>query len=151
MMVVLAIVAAVSLLGFVALAAVVYQLVGQHGSLLYRLEALETRLGSLEQASSVATAREAQGLAAGSSFAGFRLPDFGGTLRDLQELPGRRLLVHWSPHCGFCDLIASELAEHDQELRRQGVRLALVSWGNVEDNRRFATEHGLECPILLQD
>jgi peroxiredoxin len=68
----------------------------------------------------------------------------------LEDLHARRLLLtHWSPLCGFCDLIAPELAGLQRDLRVRDTQLVLVSWGAPEEIRAHAQEHGLECPILL--
>jgi peroxiredoxin len=72
-------------------------------------------------------------------------------VRQPARLCGKRvLLVHWSPQCGFCDLIAPELAKLEPELQRANVQLVLVSCGEAENNHRLAEQHGLRCPILLQ-
>jgi peroxiredoxin len=61
------------------------------------------------------------------------------------------VFVHWSPDCGFCESIASDLGRLYASLREHATELVLVSWGDVERNRAFAHEHGLDCPILLQE
>ena len=62
----------------------------------------------------------------------------------------RTLLVHWSVTCGFCDLIAPELARLEAGLHQQGIGLVLASHGDAQANRLYAEEHGLRCPIVLQ-
>jgi len=57
--------------------------------------------------------------------------------------------VHWSPRCGFCDLIAPDLAKLQADFQKQNAQLLLVSFDDAESNRKLAEEHGLECPILL--
>ena len=54
-----------------------------------------------------------------------------------------------TPGCGFCDLIASDLAEWQPRLSQNNVQLLLLSHGDCEANQKLATEHGLNCPILL--
>ena len=61
------------------------------------------------------------------------------------------LLVHWSPGCGFCTQIASELARLEDKLRARKTELVLVSAGGVEANRAVAEEHRLTAPVLLQE
>jgi peroxiredoxin len=61
------------------------------------------------------------------------------------------LLIHWRPDCGFCREIADELAAAAETLRAQRTDLVLLSHGDAESNRRLADEHGLRCPIALDD
>jgi peroxiredoxin len=61
------------------------------------------------------------------------------------------LLVHWSPDCGFCRQIASELAELQDALLKRNTELLLLSYGKAEPNRILAEEHGVDCPVLLQE
>src|SRR5919204_6828133 len=140
------------------LCAFVYQLVREHGRLLVRLEAVEERFanappgGQLPEVGNGHQPHQPQELAVGSEFPSFRLPDFTGRLLGLADFRGERLLlVHWSPSCGFCELIAPELAELHDRLRQRATQMVLVSDGDVETNRRFAAAHGLRCPILLRD
>src|SRR5206468_1474413 len=93
---------------------------------------------------------EPQGLGVGTPIAPYRLPDLRGRVVGLEDFKGKRvLLVHWSPECGFCDLIAPELARLQGDLRRRDVQLLFVSHGDAEANRKLAEEHGLEAPVLL--
>lgn len=127
-----------------------YQLVRQQGRLLLRLENLEARLpgGSDHAANGAGTIR---GLEVGTAAPPFRLPDAAGNEVALADFRGKRVfLVHWSTECGFCELIAPDLAKLEPRLRRSGVELVLLSYGGPEENTRLASEHGLECPILLQ-
>jgi peroxiredoxin len=136
----------------------IYQLVRQHGRLLVRLEAVEGRLaiaptdGLLPVVGNGHQPQQPQGLTVGSELPSFRLPDFTGRMMSLADFRGERLLlIHWSPACGFCELIASELAEVQGKLREHDTGMVLVSDGDVETNRRFAAAHGLACSILLRD
>jgi peroxiredoxin len=140
------------------LCAFVYQLVREHGRLLVRLEAVEERFanappgGLLPVVGNGQQPQQPQGLAVGNELPSFQLPDFTGRLVGLADFQGERLLlVNWSPSCGFCELIAPELAELHGKLRQHATEMVLVSDGDVETNRRFAAAHGLTCPILLQD
>ena len=152
--------ALVSLLGVavVALVAVAYHLIRQHGRILLRLEALERRAAERAVVPLPAPAHAAarppgpRGLAPGTSFPPFRLPDLAGRTAALEDFRGRRiLLVNWSPQCGYCDVIASELAQLRPALKTRNTELVLVSYGDAGVNRRLAEEHGLDAPILLQD
>jgi len=80
----------------------------------------------------------------------FSLPDLSGRVVALEEFRGRQvLLVHWNPGCGFCDLIAPDLARLESNLQERNIQPVLVSHGAPEANRKLAEEHGLNCPILL--
>lgn len=159
------------LLGFlvvsqVAVWVVLYQLIQQRGRLLLRLDELEHGLphaghgsanghvrlsGELPVVAQASRSAQPVGLAVGTAFAPFRLPDLAGQEVSLEDFRGKRvLLVHWSPQCGFCDLIGPDLAKLQPQLDKAGVQLVLVSYGEAERNRRLADEHGLTCPILLQ-
>jgi peroxiredoxin len=146
-------VAGVLLVLVVALGGVVLQLLRQHGAILLRLDELEHRLrspGAGGEAAGPGDTRPA-GLPVGTPLRPFSLPDFTGKKLGLDDFPGRRLLVHWSPDCGFCEHIAGDLAELHDDVRRRGAEIILVSWGGAEANRGFAEQHGLGYPILVQD
>lgn len=141
---------------FISLWAIFYQLIKQQGRILLRLDGIERRLAGgnpgdvgvqLEGAQSDPVA-----LAVGTAFAPFRFPDLKGQMVSLEEFHGKQvLLVHWSPQCGFCDLIAPQLAELQPAIRDHNVELLLVSYDDARSNRELAGEYGLECPILLLD
>jgi len=93
---------------------------------------------------------EPQGLRVGTQFDSFALPDLTGQTVTLEQFRGKRvLLVYWSPQCGFCDLIAPDLAQLQTDFQKRNVQLVLVSSADAEANRKLAEEHGLKCPILL--
>lgn len=133
----------------VSLWVVLYQLVKQQGRLLLRQDDLESRLtGAVRAAPTVEV--QPKGLPVGTPVPPFRLPDLTGKTVSLEDFQGKRVfLVHWSPKCGFCDLIAPDLAKLQADFQKQNVQLLLVSYGDAESNRELAEEHGLECPILL--
>jgi len=142
----LACVAAVLAAGVVGVFGLLQQMLRQQGRLLRRLEALETQGAAVDAAEPVA------GLPVGEPLPNFNLPDTVGRMASLDDFRGRRLLlVHWNPQCGFCELIAPELARVQADLKKQGTELLLASYGDVESNRRFAEEHGLSCRILHLD
>jgi hypothetical protein len=105
-------------------------MVRQRGRLLIRLDALEHQItqsgrgslnghlaahpGELPILAQGPRPQQPAGLAVGTPLDRFRLPELGGKYVSLQDFAGKRvLLVHWSPQCGFCDLIAPELAMPD--------------------------------------
>jgi peroxiredoxin len=133
-------------LGFVALASVLYQVLRQQGRILIAIDSLEQRLraptASVEQA----------GIPVGDAFPSFRYPDATGALIGLEDFRGRRaLVVHWSPSCGFCDLIGPELAEVAPRLAEAKTELVLLSYGDVDANVAFREKHGLVSTLLLVD
>lgn len=135
---------AIAVLGLVVagLAVIVVQLFRQQGRLLLRLDRVERLIGGSQP----------DGLAVGTALPDFELPDLDGRQVALKDLRGQRvLLIHWSARCGFCALMAPELAAMQDDLGRAGVRVLLVTSGEAEEERKLAREHGLECPILLQE
>ena len=121
-----------------------YQLFRQQGRVLLRLEQLLQQQGSVPDA----PRSQATGLPVGSTFPAFTLPDLTGKPILSDEFRGKRtILVHWSPECGFCDMIASDLAR----IASSGadLRIVLVAHGGPEANSKSAEEHGLTFPILL--
>jgi peroxiredoxin len=139
------------------------QLVRQQGRLLLRLDELDARTAAaLAQRAVAAVAPtdavdavpappERQGFAVGEPLPPFRLRDLKGRMHSLESYAGRRLLlVHWGTQCGFCDMMAPELAALQPRLREEGVELLLVSYGGPEENIRMTAEFNFDCPVLLQ-
>ena len=92
------------------------------------------------------------GVDVGEPIPSFRLPDADGTEVAAADLRGRSvLLVNWSPRCGFCRVIAPELAELQPELDERGVELVFITLGDPEENRPLLEEHGLHPRLLLGD
>ena len=136
-----------------ALAYVVVHLVGQQGRLLLRVEVLEKRLAEMEAARGAEREPLAvpSSLPVGSKMPAFRLPDLDGEMMGLEDLRGSSaLLVHWDPQCGFCQQIAPDLARVAEPLKKHRIELVLVSYGDVDANRRLIEDSGLECRVLLQ-
>lgn len=144
---------------------VFHQLLQQRGRMLTRLDVVEGRLAAVNQLvgrqapaqPSGANGQQAApsqpgGLAVGVPFSPFRLPDLDGNRVGLEDFAGKRVLaVHWNPGCGFCELIASDLAELQPAFLAQNVQMVLLAYGGIEANRKLAEEHRLLCPILLMD
>jgi peroxiredoxin len=129
----------------------VFELLRKYGGLLLRFDRLEERLmaSGLQgfQADGVP-----DGVAPGTPFPPFRLAEIQGGRRTLDDYRGRRvLMVHWSAGCGFCDMIAPDLAEAVPQLRERNTELVLVTSGDPEANLTLAREHGLDCPMLLEN
>ena len=60
------------------------------------------------------------------------------------------MLVNWSPSCGFCSSIATELAALHGDLRAHDTELVLLAFGSADDNRSLLRDAGLSCTVLLQ-
>ena len=70
----------------------------------------------------------------------------------LEQFRGKRvLLIFFSPTCGFCQPMAPALAALPTHAGG-GLPLPLVvSAGDPHHNRELVAEHGIRCPVLLQD
>lgn len=138
------------------LVAAIYQILRQQGRMLMRLDQIEEHLSlgadeAVARGSVALQAHEPAGLAVGTSFSPFELPDLDDRIVALESFRGRRVvLVNWNAHCGFCDLIAADLARLKVDLERAGIQLLLLSQGTAAAERECAEEHGLAMPILLQ-
>jgi peroxiredoxin len=129
---------------------VLYLVVKQQGRLLLRLDGIEEQLGMPDPRAQRPVA-EPQGLAVGTPFPSFTMSHLltEQEIR-LEDFRGKRLLlVNWSPQCGFCDMIAGDLAKLKPELQKQNVELLFLAHGDAEKNRALAEEHGLKYPIVL--
>ena len=132
----------------IGLCVVVYQVVKLQGRLLLRLDELERALARSGDEGQGTQA----GLAVGTPISAFRLPDLEGREFSPDDFRGKRtLLVHWSFDCGFCELLAPDLARMQGDLLARGVQLVLAGRDDAATNRARAAEYGLECPILLVD
>src|SRR5690349_14006895 len=90
---------------------ILYQVVKQQGRILLRLDGLDRRLGGEEDVHGT------PGLGVGTPVAPFRLPDLDGKMIGLEDFSNRRfLLLYWNPNCGFCELLAPDLASRQDAL-----------------------------------
>jgi len=140
----------ITLQGFILLSlwGILYQVVKQQGRILLRLDGLDQRLGHAGRGDEP----EPQGLGVGTPIAPFRLPDLDGQMVSLEDFRDRGvLLIYWGPECGYCELLAPDLARLQGELRVANVQLVLVSRDDAPSNRGLARESGLKCPILLMN
>ena len=102
-----------------------------HGRALVRLDELEPEQGARP--------------AIGDQAPEFALPDLGGELLTLGDLraPGLPVLILFShPACAPCAALLPEVGTWQRE-RDHELLVALVSSGDVEDDRARAAEHGL--------
>jgi peroxiredoxin len=96
--------------------------------------------------------REAAGLPAGTPAPVFELPDLDGKPVSLEQLRGQRvLLVFFSPECGYCKELAPELARLPGDGRGGRPLPVVVTTGGLEANRALVAQHGIRCPVLLQE
>src|SRR5207244_7339962 len=103
-----------------------------------------------EQELKVAGASAPAELEVGTLVQDFQAPDLSGKNVSLSDFRDRRvLLIYWNPQCGFCDMLAAELAPLQTALKKNNTEVVLVTYGDVESNRKLAVEHGLDSTILL--
>jgi peroxiredoxin len=125
-----------------------YQLLRQHGRILLRLEFLQDQMGRLTGQNAAPAPR---GLTAGSPAPDFELPDRSGKRVSLSRWRGRRLLlIFFNPRCGFCEQMAAGLAALKADGSDGRPIPVLVTTGDPEVNRRFIDQHGIRCPVLVQ-
>src|SRR2546427_3799527 len=120
---------------------VLFPVVEQPGRIPPRLQSLE-----LKAPGASAPAE----LEVGTLVQDFQAPDLSGKNVSLSDFRDRRvLLIYWNPQCGFCDMLAAELAPLQTALKKNNTLVVLVTYGDVESNRKLAVEHGLDSTILL--
>src|SRR5215211_8613076 len=132
-------------------------LLRQNGRLLVRLEAVEA---SIATGGSVAPSQngtpvhqEAEGLPVGSEAPEFSLSGLHGetlTLNALRSSDKPVMLLFTDPGCGPCNAMLPDVGRWQQE-HAQKLTLALVSRGEVEENKTKAQEHGLSNVLLQKD
>jgi peroxiredoxin len=145
--IVLAILVVVLVLAVGVMLVMLYQMLTQHGRLLVRLERLEFSLAE----AGIALSDAVDGVGIGTQLS-LALPDLDGHTVSLDRYAGRRvLLVHWSPDCSFCDMVATDLADLQGLLRAKQVDLVLLSRGDSQANRELLDHHGLSATVLLGD
>ena len=77
--------------------------------------------------------------------------DLDGHVVGSTELSGNRtLLVNWSPHCGFCTVIASGLAHLAPSLVDANVDLVFVAIGDADTNRAVFAPGDVPGRMLLK-
>ena len=132
---------------------VLVQIVQQQGRILLRLDHLQLQpeMAAPDLLPIVQPAATQPGLPVGSEIGDFQLADLSGDIIRPSTWRGERVfLIHWNTTCGFCELIAPELARLEATLLDQKVRLVLASYGDASANRLLAEEYGLGCSILLR-
>jgi methylamine dehydrogenase accessory protein MauD len=120
-----------------------WQLFKQNGRLLQRLSDLEAAAGSRNNSGN-------DGLLIGEHAPDFALPDLDGrsvTLKDLLASGRGALLFFTNPGCAQCNPLLPTLGQAQTVEGRTTV--AIISTGELQDNRAKAEEHGL-AQVLLQ-
>src|SRR5262249_11956049 len=137
---------------FVALGGwLVYQLLRQNGRILLRLEALEgqpAQPGPPLQPSP----GPPPGLPVGAAAPDFQLASLVGGLKKRSDWRGRRvLLIFFNPRCGFCSRMVPDLAALPVDSAGGRPLPLVVTTGSVGEIRQLVEQHGLRCPVLLQE
>jgi thiol-disulfide isomerase/thioredoxin len=133
-------------------------LLRQNGRLLVRLEALEASLatdGSVLAPSQNGTpvSQVAEGLPVGSEAPEFSLSGLYGetfTLDALRSSGKPVMALFTDPNCGPCNALLPDVGRWQEE-HAQKLILALISRGEVEENKTKASEHALKNVLLQED
>jgi peroxiredoxin len=132
-------------------------LLRQNGRLLVRLEAVEATLaegGSVLGPSQNGTpVNQAEGLPVGSEAPEFSLSGLYGETFTLEALraPGKTVMMLFTdPGCGPCNAMLPEVGRW-QEDHQEKLTLALVSRGEMEENKTKAQEHALKNVVLQKE
>jgi peroxiredoxin len=131
-------------------------LVRQNGRLLVRLEAVEATLaegGSVATSQNGTPTHQAEGLPVGSAAPEFSLSGLHGETLTLDALrsSGKPVMALFTdPDCGPCNAMLPDVGRWQEE-HTQKLTFALVSRGEVEENKTKAQEHGLRNVLLQKD
>jgi peroxiredoxin len=131
-------------------------LLQQNGRLLVRLEALEASVaagGSVAPSQNGTPVNQAEGLPVGSAAPEFSLSGLHGetiTLEALRSSGKPVMALFTDPGCGPCNALLPEVGRWQEE-HAPKLTLALISRGEVEENRTKASEHGLLYVLLQKD
>ena len=131
-------------------------LLRQNGRLLVRLEAVEESVaagGGLAPSQNGTALHQAEGLPVGSEAPEFGLSGLHGETLTLEALraSGKPVLLFFTDTgCGPCNALLPDVGRWQQE-HAQKLTLALVSRGDVEENKTKASEHGLKSVLVQKD
>ena len=131
-------------------------LLRQNGRLLVRLEAVEETLaegGSVAPSANGTPVHQAEGLPVGSAAPEFSLSGLHGEFLTLDALrsSGKPVMALFTdPGCGPCNALLPDVGRWQEE-HAQKLTLALISRGEVEENKIKAQEHGLRNVLLQKD
>lgn len=110
---------------------------------------LEAQLARLS-AMPTGAADSAHGLPIGAEAPAIELPTLDGSRMSLDQFQGQRLVIFFSPHCGYCREMAPVLSALPTDGSDGYPVPLIVSTGDIEENRRLVEEFGIRCPVLLQ-
>ena len=131
-------------------------LLRQNGRLLVRLEAVEESLatgGSVAPSQNGTPVDQAEGLPVGSEAPEFGLSGLHSeilTLEALRSSDSPVMMLFTDPGCGPCDALLPDVGRWQEEHAHK-LTLALISRGEVEENKTKAQEHGLRNVLLQKD
>jgi thiol-disulfide isomerase/thioredoxin len=131
-------------------------LLRQNGRLLVRLEAVEATLaggGGVAPSQNGSAVPQAEGLPVGSTAPEFSLSGLHGETLTLDALrsSGKPVMALFTdPGCGPCNAMLPDVGRWQEE-HAQKLTLALVSRGEVEENKTKAQEHALSNVLLQKD
>ena len=132
-------------------------LLRQNGRLLVRLEAVEATLAEggsvVAPSANGSSVDQAEGLPVGSVAPDFSLSGLHGetlTLNALRSSDKPVMMLFTDPGCGPCNAMLPEVGRWQEE-HAQKLTLALISRGEVEENKTKAQEHGLSNVLLQKD
>ena len=129
-----------------------YQLLKQQGRLVLRLDEVERRSTRPAQTAGVAVQNPVQPLPLGTAIPPFQLPNVRGHLIGLEAFQGQKvLLINWNPRCGFCDLIAPELARLQSDFSSRNVQLVLIADGDAGIELEARTGARSHMPDSIED
>jgi peroxiredoxin len=121
----------------------IYLLLKQQGRILIRLDAIEA-VATYPQGHAIAQ----PGLPLGEVFPPFQLTSLEGKEVALEDYRGQHvLLVNWNPACGYCELLAPELA--GIPIDNDALQIVLLAHGSAEANRSLVADQKLNWPVLL--
>ena len=131
-------------------------LLRQNGRFLVRLEALEELVaagGGVAAPTAPSQNGHAPGLPVGAQAPSFSLQGLYGETMTLGALRAQGkpvMLVFTDPGCGPCNALLPEVGRWQQE-HAQRLTIALISRGDLEENRAKSTEHGLSNTLLQEE
>lgn len=130
-----------------------YRLLKENGQVLLRLASLERYfVGLQDQLDSLTPRKLPHGLPSGLEAPPFTALDLSGAPVSLEDFLGRRvLLIFFSPACIHCQAMAPEIAALPPDGGAGGPVPVVVTTGDREANLKLVEEHGIRCPVLLQE
>jgi peroxiredoxin len=138
---------------FLFVCLLLFQLMGQNGRLLRRLDAVENVVGELlVNYNVVAPAKDEAGLPIGAAAPYFELPDIYGHRRSLAEWRGQRLLlIFFDPHGSFSLEMLPALAALSSDVPADRPTPVIITTGDADENRRLFGGHSIAWTVLLDE